>query len=1186
MSDEKLILGHATAAHPDPEVITRGYVNASGLDAHTISGYVVAGDPSITTVGFTSMTERLKKIGTIRKKVSGDALSRIECDSVNIAYDNEDLQLFYAAGESGLLYPKYFEGSLTRVARDVLEDSNQNFVSNTLTGTIEIVTGKAVGKRYFIIYNSVGTVTVLPDPDDAYSTTPEEDGVKVGDAYRIDASHELWMLLKTGFRNIPGDRILYLGGFVEPSEIENNPAGKSVVVRVLGFEKLLERYHAYNICKSQGQLYFLTGVSIKKWFPSADTPPTYGPRTLSFAWDDTQIEGIEVYSVQAGNKPGLKTIEFRPPYYFRYSDGTWYARKTEQTEYLYDNNQNTIAVKFSGKYSDIPQEMFIYIEDPHKPYVSKSGMPTLQLGDGKPVTLGRTFISVIHEGGYSGTGYRDITDIVTWGKRVRRDGSSYVSIFSTLFECLYVASPFPFSGAEFDLMDFSDFDGTIWIQYAQSIDSWKTLTYTEDETNQCANSGHITWEMPRDWVPTSVVIGDHLRNVYLVRFQVVTRNSGALDLRRIKRTHRIYDNDGVGVDIKVIHDLLPLEDTEDTVIIKKDGIAGAWYNVIDFHTLAQYAATEFGFPSACRTMEALKFDWSEPRIAVWGGLPHLDGENKVPEAVAWDSYNKILYVGYEDELWKIPQNGCAEKVCEIPPFYHFKLHIRRLQVTHSGLYINGLAWKPYDDTGCRHVTSDISFPNLPYGGTEERPTAAILFRYNTLTNKLAYDYFINSVDTSWPSLITGEVCYRLGRHITDDAGGDQDYEYTTIGQKNWTSEGSKFAGENICAPIPCVHSVSSDTLRKAFVALRSGLLEDSSSLSVSYRREFYYQIGKYGLEDCTLGHFWNAPPGWFFLGNWSSQANEFEIHYRWSLGQRGFIAWDDANDRWRVLTWNGTEYKVISCGFNDYQTAVNSTLWSPGAKTFDNDNLLCSTCYGPDNIALWTGWIKWNDLGTNISTAYIALLRNENLYTPYTIQFNFSTGTVEPGSSIQGDEQYCVPIEMVYESSAGELHGCLLNRNDLSYHYFIFYMGKLYTTSIGDNPNFQLKAFVVHPTDNQVYCALCDTRYGNVGARILKMTFNSALGASHGFTHEFMGTVDDAEYDIVEMQSATDRIVGVTGPSKGLVFQIGTEFYPRVQQAALGDRDGRELFSDLCTPFAFRTRIKEDNTLILKKLNM
>ena len=160
--------------------------------------------------------------------------------------------------------------------------------------------------------------------------------------------------------------------------------------------------------------------------------------------------------------------------------------------------------------------------------------------------------------------------------------------------------------------------------------------------------------------------------------------------------------------------------------------------------------------------------------------------------------------------------------------------------------------------------------------------------------------------------------------------------------------------------------------------------------------------------------------------------------------------------------------------------------------------------------------------------------------------FDFSSDSVEANQSLaSGDENYCVVLDLVRNEDEDTLHGCLLNRNDFEYHYFVYDIAnnKLYTTQTGSGFTFQdnrqIKELIYNVNDNKVYGVVVDKRYDEETAYLISAEFTAHIGSPDGseITLTFEANIKENETDIVQLAlGGSGRIYGITGNNDNYLF--------------------------------------------------
>jgi hypothetical protein len=205
--------------------------------------------------------------------------------------------------------------------------------------------------------------------------------------------------------------------------------------------------------------------------------------------------------------------------------------------------------------------------------------------------------------------------------------------------------------------------------------------------------------------------------------------------------------------------------------------------------------------------------------------------------------------------------------------------------------------------------------------------------------------------------------------------------------------------------------------------------------------------------------------------------------------------------------------------------------------------------------------MEWSDIGAGTKSP-CKLYRLVSASTLTTL-FDFSTDSAEASQSITGREAYQTILEMTYNSTEDTIHGCLFDRGNFEYHYFVYDVAndKMYATQLTD-PHRQIVNFVVF--NNDIHAMVIDRRYKEKGSYLIRGTFSG-------------GTITITEYDVINQNdydhafliAGNSALIGNTIGDTGVLWKYGTTFYPLIQYADFEKMDFREIVTEIAELVAF-----------------
>lgn len=1049
-------------------------------------------------------------------KVSGDATSLLSLgDHFIIAHANFETEYVITSA------PSYASSKTT-------------IVCSAASFTTAMV-GLYVAKKYDVTHNvldgGISPIRISTEGQSLNASLADDVKISLDNSdstyYSVDGNSGIfnttdyfWIRISFFLDNDP-TYFIYFGGSIYPSSITPIDDLKNVEFMAHGHLKELERYPGWYVNDTSGKPIRITGLEML-----SISGATYeGRKSLKYKFpDDNDINGLVIVSVSSDTPVGWHIIKNEYGGYFQYDYGAWTqlsAGATGQT--LTSDKGHTIKIDVPQNLDIVIRQDLIYVDNFLAPAVQKFGRATLEFDGGKKETILFDFERVIR---YDATGasYEDIT----------RDICGYDTLQYAVFEAandtIWIGSQKQFYGTSFQLS--TSLVGSMEFKYSQGYDDWDTLSVT-DGTSDFSQDGAITWNPPSDWRSCNQEINSvYYYNYFWVRIKLSSRTSGSASIKQMKRYFRLYGMDGTSLDLKCTVEDLPTESRDDEILLVEDSNGDmqpvTWKNMLSLHQYLTNLLDVAYYGSAYRSLDTVYISNDSEFIGMYGPPPKPFYSKKATAIVANPtSTPQILYIGIEDELWKCSeQSGWTfigkldlyEKL--LPSVDYFKCKIVRLAIDGNG-YINGIAVMEYE-----HDYDD--------GDAIEYRRAAIVFR-STNGTSITTQAQIDASD--YPILVPGTRFFRMGDYVATDE--------NLIGQDQ--------AGENICIPYRQLVWSCNSNLNSVICDVSGGLTTLSYFGSAFYpppMQKIYLSPGFYCTDDVV-----------------TSDGDIGNLGFTFTFGQNGLICWNETDDVWLFLRWDGTDW---------YLSTVNYTgsVTDYAALSGYNEQY-ASGIFSVADAKYYLAKMTWDEDGNSFpgdcSDCIIQSLTRTG--GTFATLFNFASDSIESNQSLAtADLPYCTIIEMVKNENEDTLHGYLLNRNDLTYHYFVYDIAndKLYSTQTGTGFTFQnnrqIKAVTYNSWDHLVYGVVIDQRYQEETAFLVSASFTAPGGSPDGteITLTYLSNLKANEWDcIATAQGAGGRIYGLTGPNDCYLWQWDVSFYPQVFIADTQDDSFRTILDEI-----------------------
>jgi len=924
---------------------------------------------------------------------------------------------------------------------------------------------------------------------------------------------------------------LYFGGTVYLPSVQPISNLQNVEFLCHGHLKELERYPGFRITEENGILPRIPGIIL-----ISITEPSEGIieaiRDIRLTWPkEKEIKNLVINNISQSTNPtpvGWHVIKFQPPNLWQYDYGIFTVKAaggTNQT--LTSKKGHTINIDLPESFDIISHEEWFYTPNRFDDNIDQIGNFEIQYGAGKPMILHPTFDRVK---------FYDVSAGMYYDRELYANtyDSDEILVMSGINDELYLMSKEPFYGVEFELN--SDLDGTISWYYNSGFNTFSALAVT-DGTSNLSQNGVVTWNAPSKWLNSDVVINDiAYDDYYIVKLKCTIYTSGSCNMKRLFKYIRLSGEDGSILTIKVKTEHLPIEEKIDQIILRDNAsdimTPCTWKQNISCYRYLKDLLSEAKYSDTDQSLDAIYITAASKKINIFGRGPKWNYAKKITAICCHYPYPflygaKKFFLGIENELWSFDYENGYQFLDKLDPYVrvaddvYFKVEIRKL-VIDSNDYLQGIAWKNYFDQPV--VGQDYS-SDADIG----RRTPAIVFRSTnlaTITEQTKIDDADNSIFTSQ------EVCWR-------DGGEDIGIGFQGLGHLPDTVGAPLTWGENVILP-----------LYQFIWHLHTNKITSYKSTSLS-------------AESSALPYqdlpFKRAPGHYSFLG-WDQGVPEALC---FTLAQKGFVFWDIANDAWIFIQWDGVDYKMASVDYTGIPTELYDTT--------NYLNQFIAGCYY--NFRFYFARMIWDDEGENWPADYsdCTLERIDNDGSNNTTLFAFASDSVEANQSLAiGNEIYCTILDLIYNENDDTIHGCLLDRSDFDYHYFIYDVSndKLYTSQIGNgftfDENRQIKEFIYNSDDNKIYAAIVDLRDKKETAFLISAEFTPPSGAPDGseITLTFETNIVNNEYDISQIICANGVLYGITQPNC-YFFQYDESFEPFIFLNDSKEDNFRECLDDL-----------------------
>lgn len=592
--------------------------------------------------------------------------------------------------------------SISTITYNIGTDDTEIVLSDDILDTTEHL-GTFIAKKYDItdklLKNSVkdvvqkiegvelnnfdsGKLDFDVDNADGYFSNKQKTGI-------IDSEGIFFVKYLLKFKASQDTDLIYFGGILSLTDSQPDYYNKSYAMRVLGHSKELERYAAYKVSNyNENTFTKISGVIVIDYESSGDSQE--GIKTVKYdPFSNSKMKGITVESVSADTPEGIKILEFRWPYFFRWDNGAWYqigsiadTSSGKKKMYGKDGSVNSrYAIVVFGdddtlnEYPDEDAEDWVNVKNTDTlevgKEISQQGAPILSFDNGEPIYMKIHFQRVLKYDDSAGT-YTEISDIVNIPLQ---DGSDPVDVMEDTDDEILIIAPERFWGIEFNLYDMFS-AGALEVRYSQGGTTWSNPIDLGnngfvDGTSGFIQSGKMRWSDLPNWAENDIVVSTSVNYKGFMIKIVMTSQTGTLSFLELKRIIKAQGETGDFLTIQFIQTSLSKESITDDIIISKDVDDNwrwsFWFNNVPVGYLLDICLDESSYIDSKRDLTSLKIIKTSPRFNIWGKSPKFSYSKimKCFHIEYIDEDNFTVWALIENEIWKCTNQGIWEFVYEI-----------------------------------------------------------------------------------------------------------------------------------------------------------------------------------------------------------------------------------------------------------------------------------------------------------------------------------------------------------------------------------------------------------------------------------------------------------------------------------------------------------------------------------------
>ncbi len=955
----------------------------------------------------TIQQERIKNAQFIIKvelfRQHGGAVTSVDTTAKTVTVSGDASSLFPAP--STMLVPLFDFDTLYAVSA-VTYDSGADTTTLTLGSAPDAaMVGLHIARRYIVSYGDTerlielspirfttegetlneflaDDVTLLFDNGDGFFSNRNGSGI-------FDNTDIFWLRILKGYK-YASDRVVFYGGLVDGDSLIADGAAKTFELTAYGHLKELERYPGYLLSEQNGSFVRINGLTIERLEAGGSVREGVKPVNYT-AFAASRLSGVTIQQVSNDLSAGLKVLEFRYPNYFRFDRGAW-VTISSTSDVDADGNQKLYARGGSGnsKYilcnfgsssglNEFPTRdtlIFLHIDGLLSKQLKARGEMLLRFDDGDELAISPWFQRALVYDAGAGT-YTDAAD------KLASPGEDALTILAATADRLIIVSPNRFWGMELFFETPYASDPGIEIRYSVGGETFSAAMTSgnnglSDGTSGFTQDGLITWNTADGWRDNVLIVSTSEEyHGFMIEIRR-TGGSGGCVLDELRHTLRARGKDGDFLRLRLNPENLQRETTDDAVIVRKDDsgnyIAATWYQNVALTYIMNLMLSAAQYSAAKQDIDAMKLTGNTAKISVYGRAPRYN-YGKKPTALAWDS--PYLYIGVQNELWRVKEDGAFEHLATFRPTGVATIDYQEIiRITVSGSTVSCWMRGRYGDYN--------------YNKTE---TTFALYIYDTSTGAI----------TEQKDTVTScEVYFRAGRAYenTVTSTGSTTYNHRHIGQLGGLKPGFEDCGENVIIPFEQLI-----TTRTRYVTdnnlYNMPSLTGSKIESVAFTFPFsggtpdkdYFnsKIAFYGLEGPEVTDV--ADP-----------ENDIpKIGMRFSFNQQGVLLHDTATGSLYYFTNSddGISYWSLK------QMGGSGNLVN--CRVFRSNHL--PACGDLGNGYLFLGATHWDDRADNLSNSYLSRYKQDGKAADWTKAFYYDGANYSDITSVLNNGTAVLQIE-------------------------------------------------------------------------------------------------------------------------------------------------------------------------------
>lgn len=510
-----------------------------------------------------------------------------------------------------------------------------------------------------------GYIEIMASNEDGYFKNKDKYGL-------FDSNSVFWLKYYTKFKGYSETWFVF-GGLIKLTDCKPNLYDRTIKIIAYGHSYELERYPAfYMMHEGNGILSTIGKFEITNYFESDESEE--GIKKVKFQpFTKSELEGIYIQTVSEETKPGVKVLEFRYPYYFRWDYGQWYTITSNPTNGIKemqaaDGSKADVVVGTTNSLAEFPDkdvEMWANVKSllgDNSERLGEQGKPVVTFDNGFPESIRTKFQRILK---LSGGVYTDITSNINYDNEVS-------DILESKNDSLIIVSPDRFYGIDFLFNAFASTSYYYTIHYSAGGEvfssNFKTDDSFSDGTNNFTENGKIRWGSEiGNWVVNNIIAdsGSTKYTGYMIKITRYDDNaSTGLSLKNASRIMRAQGQDGDFIEFDVDKDgVIPKDKTDEIIIRNKSGtwIFGTWYSSVTLEQIMEKFKEVANYSDSDVVIDDLDFSLTEATFNIWGRVPY-NGFTKNATCYYIDWQYQYIYVALKLEVWRCKFNGSWEFV--------------------------------------------------------------------------------------------------------------------------------------------------------------------------------------------------------------------------------------------------------------------------------------------------------------------------------------------------------------------------------------------------------------------------------------------------------------------------------------------------------------------------------------------